>query len=118
MQEKLFRIVDLRSKEIIVSDCNILDPEFPEYIKMIQIGSLENYEVNQATGMQYLSGENIYEKDIVKHKDSIYRVIFEPPEFLLECLGGDGDGIMYEDEIEKIGTEYDQDPSIQAVLLQ
>ena len=105
MQEKLFRIIDLRGKEIIVSDISILDPEFPEYIKMIQIGGVENYEIHQSTGFQYLiTGENIYEDDIVKHQGSIYRVIFEPPEFLLELMGGDGSEIIHEDETEKVGV--------------
>lgn len=108
MPEKLFRCLELRDVFLLFNDLNILDPDFPEFIKMMQIGGLEHYELHQASGLKCsITGENIYEKDIIKYKGSIYRVVYVTPEFLLELIIGNGDEIIYEDDCEKIGTEWD-----------
>lgn len=117
--EHLFRCYDFENKMFLFTDLNIKAPEFPDYIKMIQIGGWESYEITQSCLITCsATQELLYEKDIVRYKNGMYRIAFNAPGFVLECLDGEFIEWIDTDEVVKIGTEYDEDPDIQVLINQ
>jgi hypothetical protein len=91
----------------ITEEINLLDPEFPEYLKMVQMGGIDNYIVTGSIGLMDINGQEIYEEDIIKFKENKYRVYKMDYDVLLECLDGEGEDVD-PDEIEVIGNTIER----------
>lgn len=105
--EMLFRCYEIESCVWTFKDKELTDPEFPEYIKMIQVSNPDRYVITQYTGVLDIHGERIYANDIVTYKDKMYRVIFMAPGFLLECADGEPEIEIPIDQVEKLGNCWD-----------
>lgn len=110
--DKLFRLFDKRDKIWVWEDKSIIDADFPEYLKMIQIQGAEFFKLDQWIGEQDINGTNIYENDIIKYKDNNYLVTREGFEFLPVCLNGEGEDCDI-DEVEVIGNALENAEMIQ-----
>lgn len=107
MRDRLYRCFDFRDKFFLFTDLAVTDPEFPDYLKMIQIGGWEHYELTQSTGVSCVkTHEFIYEKDIVQYQGAIYRVVYLAPGFVLEHLSGRYFDLVDCKNVEKIGSGY------------
>lgn len=59
------------------------------------------------TGAVDREGVDIYEKDFVRYKGTICRVVQEPPGFVLECIDGEQYDFYDPEELEVIGNEFE-----------
>lgn len=106
MDDKKYRLWDRRDRFFVWEDKSIFEPDFPEYLKMIQIQGQEYFVLQQSLGVSDINGKEIYVEDIVKFKDCYYRVGYESANFFLECLAGkqeDSSDVDYE-EVEVVGN--------------
>lgn len=86
---------------------DMLRADFGDWLNMRIMSGPENYIFTLWTGMEDKYGRHIYKDDIVKYKDSVYRVIFNAPGFVLECIEGTADLFINPEELEITGNTYE-----------
>lgn len=102
-----FRCYSIKDEFWLFYDLELQSADFPDYLKMIQINDPSRYVISMRTGAPDRNGVMIYEKDFVRYKDSIYRVIQDVPGFVFECINGALSDVIDPDYCEVIGNEYE-----------
>lgn len=109
MQDKYFRLFENESKVWICLDESIFSPDFPEYLKMIQMREQGRYSLCMRTGVKDLEDNYIYECDIVSYNKKIYRVVMDDIGFLLESTDREFTELIPFDTLTVIGNLHESE---------